>query len=181
VVEHESAPWPPRLELMMPMWMSVTGAVTRAVPGGQASRGLGGCCGAGPPLGSTQSGLTRRCTRSGTAAPRISCLSAIDRELSIISSRSILLAIAGGGGGPDPVLPVAMPVPLVGPPGPVLLLLEVSTLPHAAMPMTIASTPAAAARTPRFVPRSSFMCRSLSTTKAGDSATPAFTVDGKLP
>ena len=87
---HASEPWPPRLEVTTPMWMSSTGGnvALRAGPG-TASSGPGGLhapTGA-PVVGSTHVGLTRPRTRSGTATARICCLSAIDRELSIIEEQ----------------------------------------------------------------------------------------------
>ena len=74
----------------MPMWMSSTGSNSRSMPVGHMSVGDAGVVGGVTPVGSTQAGFTRPRTRSGTAAARISCLSAIDRELSIASTMSIL-------------------------------------------------------------------------------------------
>jgi hypothetical protein len=45
---------------------------------------------AGIPSASTHSGVIRRSTKFGTACAKISCLSAMEIELSIMNSRSIL-------------------------------------------------------------------------------------------
>jgi hypothetical protein len=76
------------LELMTPMWMSTTGSNSRSRPAGHSGvfTRIGGCT----PLGSMQFGFTSLSTRSGTASARIACLSSIEPELSMASSRSIL-------------------------------------------------------------------------------------------
>jgi hypothetical protein len=81
---------------MMPMWMSFTGSKSGSPfvhePSGLR---LPTVC---PVIGLMHTGSTSRRTKSGTAAARICCLSAIDDELSIMNKRSIfdtLFCLAG--------------------------------------------------------------------------------------
>ena len=57
---------------------------------GQSASGSVGCSCAAEPSSKTHSGFTNWRTKSGTASFKISCLSAIERELSMTSSTSIL-------------------------------------------------------------------------------------------
>src|SRR6185437_3956518 len=63
---------------------------SRCEPAGHGRVGLDGWPETAFPVGSTQAGLRMPATRSGTAAARTACLSAIDAELSIMRSMSIL-------------------------------------------------------------------------------------------
>lgn len=92
--------------------MSSAGFSSRVVPLGHASVGVAGCIEAGCPFLSMQTGFAKRFTRSGTARLRMSCLSAIERELSIARRRSIWLP---AGAPPDPA-PPEPPLPPEPPP-----------------------------------------------------------------
>ncbi len=72
---------------MMPRWMSLT-ELNSGVPLAQwpLASEMPVCL----PRASTQVGVTSLLTSTGTASARISCLSAIDSELSIMNSRSTL-------------------------------------------------------------------------------------------
>src|SRR5579884_1045368 len=90
VGKHTSPPRPPSDDVTMPTCMSVTGANSGApvghVPSARAVAPVG------LPLPSTQLGLTSRWIISGTAFASRACLSPIDAELSIMKSRSTLVA-----------------------------------------------------------------------------------------
>src|SRR5450432_4079387 len=68
--EQTMPPCAPKLELTMPMWISVTGSSS-----GWPGAAQGALPPVGAPLSSTQIGETKRPTSTGTAAFRTSCLS----------------------------------------------------------------------------------------------------------
>src|SRR5258705_13364331 len=86
-------------------------------------------------LGSTHTGSRKRLTKSGTACAKISCLSAMDEELSIMKTRSIFQGVPAspqGAAAPSgrvglmmrlPPAPTEPPSQLAPPPLPVLPLL----------------------------------------------------------